>query len=125
MHDAAGPLPRPLAYPSRARAMAAYTRSVLEPLVDALERSHARVAELERETGTLAERMAGLERVRDAAMAHAAELEERLAAATRPPEPPADPFPAPIPPSPNVVPRRREPRWRRWVRQVVLYVSVG
>jgi len=35
----------------QAEAMAAYTRSVLEPLVTALERSEARVAELERENG--------------------------------------------------------------------------
>ena len=92
-------------------------RSVLEPLVAALERSHARVAELERENGALAERLAGLERVRDAAMKHIEELE---AAAARPPAPAPDPLPAPTPPTPNVARRRREPRWRRWVRQVVL-----
>ena len=86
--DAAGTLPQPPADLSRAEAMAAYTRSVIEPLVAVLERSQARVSELERENGTLAERLAGLERVRDAAMAHAAELEQRLeAAAARPPEP--------------------------------------
>lgn len=37
-----------------------------------------RLEELARENGTLAERLAGLERVRDAAMAHAAELEQRI-----------------------------------------------
>jgi len=105
----------------RAEAMASYTRSVLEPLVAALERSQGRVSELERENGglakengTLAERMAGLERVRDAAMAHAAELEARLAVPPVVPEPVPDPFPVPNPPSPNVVPRRGVPRWRRW-----------
>ena len=38
----------------RAEAMAAYTRSLLEPLTAALERSQGRVAELERDTGRLA-----------------------------------------------------------------------
>jgi excisionase family DNA binding protein len=37
----------------RAEAMATYTRSILEPLVSALERSETRVAELERENGHL------------------------------------------------------------------------
>jgi hypothetical protein len=95
--------------------------------VAALERSQGRVAELERENGGLvkensvyAERLAGLERVRDAAVAHAQELEEKLAAAARPPEPAPNPFPQPMPPTPNVGHWRRETRWRRWVRQVVL-----
>src|SRR4051812_14644029 len=37
----------------RAEATAAYTRSILAPLVNALEHSEGRVAELERENGTL------------------------------------------------------------------------
>ena len=84
------------------------------------------VEELARENGTLAERLAGLERVRDAAMAHAAELEARLEAQAKPPEPePApDPFPAPIPPTPNAA-----PWWRRWVPWLtgtsILLVVVG
>ena len=103
----------------RAEAMAAYTRSVLEPLVTALERSQSRVSELERENGglvkenvTLVERLAGLERVRDAAIAHANELEQRLEAATRPPEPaPAPaPCPEPLPPAPNAA--GWEDRWQ-------------
>jgi len=81
-----------------------------------------RVVELARENGTLAERLAGLERVRDAAVAHAADLEARLGVppGVRDPRPAPDPFPAPIPPTPNVMGRRREPRWRRWVRRAVL-----
>jgi len=95
-----------------------YTRSVLEPLVAALERSQARVAEPEREAGSYAEQIAGLERVRDAAMVHAAEVEAQL---TEPPEPapaPApDPFPQPIPPTPTP---NAAPRWRRWLGRVML-----
>ena len=95
--------------------MASYTPGpVLEPLVAAPERSQGRVSQLEREVGTPAERLAGLERVRDAAMAHAAELEARLSVPPAVPDPKPDPFPQPNPPSPNVRPRRREPRWRRW-----------
>jgi len=103
----------------RAEAMTRYNEALIAPLVAELAETRVRMlaqAErletLARENGTLAERMAGLERVRDAAMAHARELEARLeAAATRPPEP-----------APNALPRRRrrEPRWRRWVRRVVL-----
>ena len=39
--------------PGRAQAMATYNRELIEPLVAALERSTARVAELERENGRL------------------------------------------------------------------------
>jgi len=42
----------------RAEAMAAYTRSLLEPLVQTIERQAERVAELEREVGRLTERLA-------------------------------------------------------------------
>ena len=98
--------------------MAVYTRSVLEPLVDALERSHTRVCELEREIGALKERMAGLERVRDAALAYIEDLE---AAAAQTPEPPTGPLPAPVPPRPSVMPRRQAPRWRRWVRLALFW----
>ena len=91
-------------------------------MVAALERSQARVAELEREAGTYAERMAGLDRVRDAAMAHAAELEAKLeAAAAQPPdpEPAPDPFPEPIPPMPNAVP------WdARWQARVTIAAAL-
>src|SRR5918997_1172804 len=95
--------------------MAAYTRAVLEPLVAALERSQARVAELERESGGLArengaltERLAAQKRLRDAAMARAAELEQKLEAATaQPPNP--EPAPEPFPPAQNTA-----PWWRRW-----------
>jgi hypothetical protein len=41
--------------------MAAYTKTLLEPLVAALERAQGRVAELERENGHLAERLAAAE----------------------------------------------------------------
>ena len=44
------------------------------------------------ENGALSEHLVGLERVRDVAMAHAAELEQQLAAAAaRPPEPATEP----------------------------------
>ena len=110
--------------PTNAENMVAYTRSLLEPLVAALERSQARVAELEREAGTYAERMAGLECVRDAAMVYAAELEARLEAAADPqPAPAPDPFPAPIPPTPNVSPARHVGRrarpWHWWLRHML------
>ena len=51
-----------------------------------------RLAELARENGTLAERLAVQKRLREAAMAHAAELEQKLEAASRhhPPEPPVE-----------------------------------
>ncbi len=56
----------------RAEAMAAYTRSLLEPLTAALERSQGRVAELERDTGRLA---AELERATSAVVALGDELQ--------------------------------------------------
>ena len=103
--------------PTTAESMIAYTRSLLEPLVAALERSQGRVSELERENGglakengALAERLAGLERVRDAAMARAAELEARLAIPPAVPGPRPDPFPRPNLPMQNAGPSR----WRRW-----------
>ena len=97
--------------------MAAYTRAVLEPLVDALERSYARTCELERENGVLTERLAGLERVRDAALAYIEELEVTSAQKS---DVQTKALPAPVSPRSGTMLRRREPRWRRWVRQVVL-----
>ncbi len=80
--------------------MAAWSEAFLAPLVAELaesrqtvERQAERLVELARENGILTERLAGLERVRDAAVAHAQELEERLA--ERPTEPAPDPEPAP------------------------------
>jgi len=106
---------------ARAGAMAQYNESLMAPLVAELAAYRERLEILARENGTLAERLAGLERVRDAAMAHAAALKARLeAAATRPPEPAPEPFPRPIPPMPNVGPRRRLPPWRRWLGALVL-----
>jgi len=102
--------------------MAKYNEALIAPLMAELIESRRRIEDLARENGTLAERMAGLERVRDAAMAHAAELEDTLAAAARPPDPTPDPVPAPLPPTPNVAPaaspRRRLPKWRRWLISV-------
>ena len=103
----------------RAEAMTRYNEALLAPLVAELAAARLglltqadRIAELARENGTLAERMAGLERVRDAAMAHAAELEAKLAVppAVHDPQPAPDPFPVPNPPTPNAEPSR----WRRW-----------
>src|SRR6266540_7401875 len=48
----------------QAEAMAAYTRSILAPMVEALERSEARSRELERAAATLAERLAHVEQDR-------------------------------------------------------------
>ncbi len=96
----------------RAEAMTRYNEALLAPLVaelavtrNALLAQADRIAELARENGALAERLAAQKRLREAAMARAAELEQRLEAATRTPdpEPAPDPFPAPIPPAPNVV----------------------
>ncbi len=101
--------------------MTRYNEALLAPLVAELAAARLglltqadRIAELARENGTLAERLAGLERVMDAAVAHAAELEARLSVPPAVPDPKRDPFPQPNPPSPNVRPRRRESRWRRW-----------
>ena len=51
----------PATAPTNAENTVAYTRTLLEPLVAALERAHARVAELERENGALDERVRALE----------------------------------------------------------------
>jgi hypothetical protein len=95
--------------------------------MDALERSQARNAELERENGMLSERVEAvrqlsdeirerLEIERDAAHA---ELEAASILAAEPPEPSSepqsalDPFPAPLQPTPNGL-----PWWRRWLAAV-------
>ena len=110
-------------------ALAAWVVTLMAPLAEANARQHDvivsqadRIADLARENGTLAERMAGLERVRDAAIAHANELEQKLEAAARPldPEPAPDPCPAPIPPVPNAAPRWR----RRWLAFPTLALTV-
>jgi len=76
---------------------AAYTRSVLEPLVAALERSQTRVSELEREAGTLTAE-------RDAAQAqHASILAVQL-------ETGSSGAPAPF--------------WRSWWPWLVLLVAI-
>lgn len=63
----------------------------------------ARLEEIARENGVLVERLATQKRLRDAAMAHAAELEQRLESVTaRAAAAVPDPFPAPIPPTLNV-----------------------
>jgi hypothetical protein len=66
--------------PTTAEAMATYTRSILEPLVAALERSQTRVSELERELGRFAAE-------REAAEARYAALEARTAAQSAGPIP--------------------------------------
>ena len=95
---------------ARADAMAKYNEALIAPLMAELVESRRRIEDLARENGTLTEWLAGLERVRDAAMAHAAELETRLSVPPAVPDPRPDPFSVPNPPSPNAVPRR----WRRW-----------
>jgi len=104
----------------------AATPHAVESALAALERSQARVAQLERENGMLAERLAGLERVRDAAIAHAAGLEEKLAdSAPRRPEPVPSLPTKPTPLTPNAV--RAATRWRRslpWVASAGLLLAV-
>jgi len=85
----------------RAEAMAVYTRTILEPLVARLAEQEVIIREQAEALGRHAERLAGVERERDAARARLAELD-------RPPAP--DPFPVPNLPSPNDGPSR----WRRW-----------
>jgi hypothetical protein len=92
----------------QAEAMAAYTRSVLESLVSALERSEGRVAELERENGRLAaeaERARASEQVVERQAGQLAKkletigelrAENRALPASTAPEPPE---PSPEPPS--------------------------
>jgi hypothetical protein len=63
--NAASTLPQPAAL-VQAEAMAAYTRSVLEPLVTALERSEDRARELERENGRLTAELAAAQAAVDA-----------------------------------------------------------
>jgi excisionase family DNA binding protein len=78
-------------------AMLAYTKTLLEPLVAALERSQARVGALERENGELVTRLAL--------------AEERLAALQ-----PVDLEPPPTPePSPPTTLDGKAPWWRRWL----------
>ena len=62
----------------------------------------AAIRELERENGRLAAEMAALRTARETSHVSV------------PPEPVPDPFPVPNPPSPNVGPRGRASRWRRW-----------
>jgi excisionase family DNA binding protein len=91
--------------------MIAYTRTLLEPLVGALERSQARVGELERENGRLA---AELEALRGSQTHTAGQQTVQAPDLTmEAPEPPARPeplTPAPIPSEPN----GHTPWWRRW-----------
>lgn len=82
--DGAGTVQQPSTAIMQAEAMAAYTRSLLEPLVNALERSEGRVAELERENGRLvAERdgaRAELDALRAAEASRAAQPEPEAVA---------------------------------------------
>jgi hypothetical protein len=70
---------------------------------DQLAAQADRIAELVRERGVLTARVAGLERVRDAAMAYAAEVEEQLRAAGAAPRPERALTASPA-----------RPWWRRW-----------
>ena len=72
-------------------AMIAYTRTLLEPLVAALERSQGRVAELEREVGSLRAQLATLE-------AHQTHTEAHQTAQ-----------------APGPTRGASVPRWRRWL----------
>ena len=96
--------------------MIAYTRSLLEPLVAALERSQGRVAELERENGQLAAELRALQAPQDA---QEGTQEGRTAAeapdpTTEPSAPPAE-LPEPLAPDPRPpATDGRSPWWRRW-----------
>ncbi len=89
---------------ARAEAMAAYTRSLLEPFVARMAEQEAIIRELERENGRLTAELA------------AVHLPD--------PEPAPDPFPAPIPPAPNVAPRFNCWRGRLAVAATVLLTLV-
>jgi excisionase family DNA binding protein len=85
----------------RAEAMAAYTRSLLEPLVATIERQADRVAELERENG------------RQAAELEAARAQISSLTAPTAPDPPDLTPGAPTAPEPVT-----GPWWRRWLLAV-------
>ena len=114
--DTSAPDVRPSEVPGtdimRAEAMAVYTRSILEPVVAALERSEERARELERENGVLTTERdaarADLATVQAAVTSLEAQNATLLASASKqdsePPTEPGpcpEPFPAPLPPSPN------------------------
>jgi hypothetical protein len=98
-------------------AMIAYTRSLLEPLVAALERSQSRTAELERENGELTARLTAAEerlRMLETPNPQESPITRNPGPIDRDPprEPSEPPSPAPMPPSPNG--SGRAPWWRRW-----------
>jgi len=93
-----------------------YTRTLLEPLVAALERSHDRVGQLERENGQLVERLAAAREQLEALKTLRTHVASNLTAhadepTAEPSDPPSPPVPAPIPPSPN----GSRGWWRRWL----------
>jgi hypothetical protein len=99
----------------QAEAMAAYTRSVLEPLVAALERSEGRVAELERENGR---QSAELERAASIAVKLSDELEALKSAR-------ASTGGRTAPESPDPATESSAPRWRPrmpWLPAVTMLV---
>ena len=103
--------------PTASDAMIAYTRTLLEPLIAALDRSQGRVAELEREIGSLRAQLA-VQNAQNATQASnlAAEAPEPT---TEPSDPPAEPpplAPDPLPPTTD----GRSPWWRRWWRWAVV-----
>ena len=96
--------------PTASDAMITYTRSLLEPLVAALERSQGRVAALEREVGSLRAQLATLE-------AHQTHTAPNLGAepgepTTAPSDPPAEP-PPPLAPDPLPPKRNGSGLWGR------------
>jgi excisionase family DNA binding protein len=98
-------------------AMIAYTRSLLEPLVAALERSQSRTAELERENGELTAHLTAAEdrlRMLETPNPQESPITRNLGPIEPDPpsEPPEPPSPAPIEPTSNG--SGRAPWWRRW-----------
>lgn len=139
--DGAGTVLHPPTAIMQAEAMAAYTRSILEPLVRLVAEQEGTIRAQAETIGTLNERAAGLEREngRQAAQLLAqAQTIERLTAPAPPerpgapesepevPEsriPPSSPFPAPIEPSKNATPWWQ--RWRSWLAAGLIVAVVG
>jgi len=98
----------------QAEAMAAYTRSILVPLVESLERAQVRIGELENLNGR---QSAELERAASTVIALSSELDTLKTAQT-----PVAPQPEPDPPS--LAPTPTVPLWRRLWPLVLALLAV-
>jgi excisionase family DNA binding protein len=108
--DAGSTLPQPPGDVLRAEAMATYTRSLLEPLVNRLAEQERTIRELAEELGRLRERVATFEAPTSHQTREASNLTAHAPDPSRGPSGP--PSPAPIEPMPNG--QEHVPWWRRW-----------